>query len=102
MSDQMPVSDLESSAGPWTCPRCGRENKAAWTTCPGCESGRDGRPPSGSVPDHPARRTGGLNVLLGVLVLAALVGLVVWLAPTVWEWVAEQATTFWDWVDSRT
>jgi hypothetical protein len=54
------------------------------------------------VPEHPARRIRGLNVLLGVLVLAALVLLVVWLGASAWDWAAEQATAFWDWVDSRT
>ena len=102
MSDPVPIGDLASASEPWTCPRCGRANKAAWTTCPGCGSDRDGGVSASTGPRHPAGRTGGLNVLLGVLVLAALVLLVVWVAPTVWQWAGDQAASVWAWVDSRT
>jgi hypothetical protein len=102
VSDQIPISDLQTGADPWVCPRCGRENKGAWTTCPGCESSRDGRPPAAAAAATTGRSTSGLSVLLGLVVLAALVVLVVLVAPTVWQWVADQAATFWTWVDSRT
>jgi hypothetical protein len=104
MSDQMPVSDLTPPAGaqPWTCPRCGRENKAAWQQCPGCESDRAGRLPGDREPAVPRKRANPVNLVLGLLVLAALVALVVLYAPAVAEWVAEQWTTFVTWVDERT
>ncbi len=32
-----------NNAEGWTCPRCGRHNKARWRFCPSCESMADGR-----------------------------------------------------------
>ena len=102
MSDQMPISDLTVGSAPWTCPRCGRENKAAWQQCPGCESSRDGRTPTQREPARPRQRTNPVNLLLGLLVLAALVTVVVLAAPTAWAWATEQWDTFVTWVDERT
>jgi hypothetical protein len=100
----MPISDLQSPADaqPWTCPRCGRVNKPSWRTCPGCESNRVGDLPAASVPDSPRRRTGAFSLLLGLLVLAGLVAVVVLVAPSVWQWVADQVATFVTWIDERT
>ena len=104
MSDQMPISDLTPPVGsaPWTCPRCGRENKATWQQCPGCESSRDGRSPAEREPARPRQRTNPVNLVLGLLVLALLVVVVVLVAPTVWEWAVQQWDTFVTWVDERT
>jgi hypothetical protein len=100
----MPISDLESPADaqPWTCPRCGRVNKPSWTTCPGCESNRQGSLPAPASPARPHRRTNPVTLLLGLLVLAALVVLVVVVAPSAWQWVADQGAAFVGWIDSRT
>jgi ferric-dicitrate binding protein FerR (iron transport regulator) len=100
----MPTGDLQAPADvqPWTCPRCGRENKASWRTCPGCESNRVGELPVAAAPAGPTRRTGAFSLLLGLLVLAALVVLVVVVAPSAWQWVADQAGTFVGWIDERT
>lgn len=38
-----PASAARSAIEGWACPRCGRQNKAAWRFCPGCESMADGR-----------------------------------------------------------
>jgi ferric-dicitrate binding protein FerR (iron transport regulator) len=102
VSDQVPIGDLGTGQHQWVCVRCGRTNKASWTRCPGCDAGRDGRPSAAIAHPGPAHRPGGLSALLGVLVLAALAGLVVWLAPTVWQWVADVGDALVAWVSSRT
>jgi hypothetical protein len=54
------------------------------------------------VPESPRRRTGAFSLLLGLLVLAGLVAVVVLVAPSVWQWVADQVATFVTWIDERT
>ncbi len=102
--DRLPVGDLDGSVatGPWTCPKCGRENKAAWRQCPGCESDRAGQSPSQRAPARPRQRTNPIYLLIGVLVLAALVVAVFLVAEPVWDWVVGQWDTFITWIDERT
>ena len=105
MSERMPVGDLSSDStgsGPWTCPTCGRDNKASWTQCPACESDRAGRLPAQREPARTKRRTNPINLILGLLILAALVVGAVWVAEPVWTWVVDQWNTFIAWVDART
>jgi hypothetical protein len=105
MSDQMPIGDLvddTQATGPWTCPRCGRENKASWRQCPACESDRAGKMPAQREPARVKNRTNPIYLILGLLILVALVVGAVWVAEPVWTWVVEQWTTFIAWVDART
>jgi hypothetical protein len=103
VSDRLPVGDLaEPPAGPWTCPRCGRENKASWRQCPACETDRTGRTPTQRAPQVQRPRSNPVYVLIGLLVLAALVVAAVVVAEPVWEFVSEQWNTFIGWVDERT
>lgn len=104
MSDQMPIGDLvdDAHSGPWTCPRCGRDNKAAWRQCPACESDRVGKTPVEREPAKAKNRTNPIYLILGLLILAALIVGAVWVAEPVWAWVVEQWTAFIDWVDART
>lgn len=104
MSDRMPVMDLIGDealgAGPWACPRCGRENKASWRACPGCESDRDGVMPT-TTRQQP-RQISALGVVLGLVILIAVVVAAVMLAEPVWAWAVEQWTALVAWVDART
>ena len=105
MSDRSQTGDLagpDSAAGPWTCPRCGRENKASWRQCPACESDRTGKLPAQREPERPRSRTNPFYVIIGLLVLVALIVLAVWVAEPVWTWLAEQWQNFITWVDERT
>jgi hypothetical protein len=100
----MPVDDVvgpRATAQPWTCPRCGRENKATWSQCPACESDQSGRTPEQRAPAVARPRANPVYLLLGVLLLAALAVAAVFVAEPVWTWVGEQWTTFVEWVDQR-
>ena len=105
MSDRMPVDDAvgtSTAVQPWTCPRCGRANKATWSQCPACESDRAGRTPGERAPAPQRSRANPVYLLLGVLILAALVVAAVLVAEPVWTWLSEQWSTFVEWVDERT
>jgi hypothetical protein len=105
MSERMPVDDLMGdnvANGPWTCPGCGRANKAAWSQCPACETDRLGRMPAEREPARAKKRTNPINLILGVLVLVALVVGAFWVAEPVWDWVVEQWNTLIAWIDART
>ena len=104
MSDRMPVEDVVGEAAlssPWTCPRCGRENKATWNQCPGCESDRAGRTPVARAPARRARRMNPVNLIIGLLVLAALAVAAFYAAEPVWEWLGQQWESFTAWLDAR-
>ncbi|MGA7688805.1 MAG: hypothetical protein WCA29_06205 [Jiangellales bacterium] len=104
MSERMPVEGAVGEAAlssPWTCPRCGRDNKATWNQCPGCESDRAGLTPVERTPVRKTRRTNPVNLILGLLILVALVVLAVNVAEPVWEWVGEQWGSFTAWLDAR-
>lgn len=104
MSERMPVEDVigpAAMADPWTCPRCGRVNKATWAQCPACESDRAGLLPNEREPKRRRSRSNPINVILGLLIIAALVVLVVLVAEPVWDWAVESWNSFIAWVDAR-
>jgi hypothetical protein len=103
--DRLPVGDLadpSGSSGPWTCPRCGRENKASWLQCPACESDRAGQSPAQRAPAISKSRTNPFYLVLGIVVLSVLVVVAVLLAEPLWAWAVEVWDTFVTWVDERT
>ena len=105
MSELMGVDELARDAagsGPWTCPRCRRDNKAAWSQCPACESDRVGRLPAEREPARSTRRNNPVNLVLGLLVLVALVIGAFWVAQPMWDWVVDQWNALLLWVDART
>lgn len=105
MSERTPVGDLARDnvgTGPWTCLKCGRDNKASWSQCPACESDRSGMSPAEREPVRSKRRNSPINLILGLLILVALVVGAVLVAEPVWEWVVQQWNTFLNWIDART
>jgi len=101
----MPVMDLigddATAAGPWSCPRCGRDNKASWRQCPGCESDRTGTLPTPATTARQPRQITVPGLVLGLLLLSVLVVAATVLAAPAWTWVVEQWETLTAWVDAR-
>jgi hypothetical protein len=92
-SPEHPAGDAAGS-GAWTCPRCGRENKATWNQCPACESDREGLASPSREPVRKGRRTNPITMIAGLLILVGLVVLAFYAAGPLGDWIGEQWDAF--------
>lgn len=92
-------SGVPAAPTDWTCTRCGAENKAAWRMCTSCEATRDG---TLRTPPKQRRPGPGLgNIVLGVIVIAAMITLLVVFSEEIVDWVRSVAESVAGWFDRQ-